>query len=212
MMRRHLARLRLAAPLLALAAASGACRTGASPQADGASDSVPAPAGQPTAQAPRAAPRSSAGVLTGLEVLLRDSLHLVRGKRVGLITNQTAVTSTGEHAVDVLARAPGVRLVALYGPEHGVRGTVEAGEHIGNQRDERTGVTVFSLYGATQKPTPQMLEGVDVLLFDIQDIGARPYTFVWTMAMAMEVAAAQRIPFVVLDRPNPITPSRSATG
>jgi uncharacterized protein YbbC (DUF1343 family) len=206
MMRRHLARLRLAAPLLALVAASGACRTGASPQADGASDSVPAPSG-PAATAPAqpAAPRGNAGVLTGLEVLLRDSLHLVRGKRVGLITNQTAVTSTGEHAVDVLARAPGVRLVALYGPEHGVRGTVEAGEKIGTQRDERTGVTVFSLYGETQKPTAEMLQGVDVLLFDIQDIGARPYTFVWTMAMAMEVAAAQRIPFVVLDRPNPIT-------
>jgi len=206
MMRRHLARLRLAAPLLALAAASGACRTGAPPQADGGSDSVPAPTGQSTAApAAPAAPRASAGVLTGLEVLIRDSLHLVRGKRVGLITNQTAVTSTGEHAVDVLARAPGVRLVALYGPEHGVRGTVEAGEHIGTQRDERTGVTVFSLYGDTQKPTAQMLRGVDVLVFDIQDIGARPYTFVWTMAMAMEVAAAQRIPFVVLDRPNPIT-------
>jgi uncharacterized protein YbbC (DUF1343 family) len=206
MMRRHLASLRLAAPLLALVAASGACRTGASPQADGTSDSVPAPSG-PAATSPAqpAAPRASAGVLTGLEVLIRDSLHLVRGKRVGLITNQTAVTSTGEHAVDVLARAPGVRLVALYGPEHGVRGTVEAGEHIGTQRDERTGVTVFSLYGETQKPTAQMLQGVDVLLFDIQDIGARPYTFVWTMAMAMEVAAAQRIPFIVLDRPNPIT-------
>jgi uncharacterized protein YbbC (DUF1343 family) len=204
-MRRHLTSLRLAAPLLALLATGGACRTGATPQAEGSPDSVPAPAGQTADQAPQSRPRAASGVLTGLEVLLRDSLHLVRGKRVGLITNQTAVTSTGEHAVDVLARAPGVRLVALYGPEHGVRGTVEAGEKIENQRDERTGVTVFSLYGTTQKPTPQMLQGVDVLLFDIQDIGARPYTFVWTMAMAMEAAAAQRIPFVVLDRPNPIT-------
>jgi uncharacterized protein YbbC (DUF1343 family) len=196
----------LSAPLLAFVlAASGACRTGAPQQADGSPDSVPPSSERAADAGPPAARAAESPVLTGLEVLIRDSLHLVRGKRVGLITNQTAVTSTGEHAVDVLARAPGVRLVALYGPEHGVRGTVEAGEHIENQRDEKTGVPVFSLYGQTQRPTPEMLRGVDVLLFDIQDIGARPYTFVWTMAMAMEVAAQQRIPFIVLDRPNPIT-------
>ncbi|HEX5724958.1 MAG TPA: DUF1343 domain-containing protein [Longimicrobiaceae bacterium] len=188
-------------PLLALSLAAAllggaACRTG-SPQdgAQGGPDSVPPPAG----------PAGRSAVLPGLEVLLRDSMHLVRGKRVGLITNQTALTSRGEHAVDVLARAPGVNLVALYGPEHGVRGNIEGGTKIENQRDSATGVPVFSLYGRTQKPTAEMLRGVDVLLFDIQDIGARPYTFVWTMAMAMEAAAAQRIPFVVLDRPNPIT-------
>jgi uncharacterized protein YbbC (DUF1343 family) len=196
-MHRQSTRIRLFAALaVALAAA---CRSASPPQGGGAADSLPRPAGS------AAAPAAQARVLTGLEVLVRDSLQLVRGKRVGLITNQTAVTSRGEHAVDVLARAPGVRLVALFGPEHGVRGTVEGGERIENQRDSATGVPVYSLYGRTQKPTAEMLQGVDVLLFDIQDIGARPYTFVWTMAMAMEVAAERRIPFIVLDRPNPIT-------
>ncbi|MBV9774655.1 MAG: DUF1343 domain-containing protein, partial [Gemmatimonadetes bacterium] len=96
-------------------------------------------------------------------------------------------------------------LVALFGPEHGLRGTAAPGEEVASGRDERTGLPVHSLYGATRKPTPEMLRGIDVLVFDMQDIGARPYTFVWTMAMAMEAAAAQKIPFVVLDRPNPIT-------
>src|SRR5688572_10229410 len=144
-------------------------------------------------------------VLPGLEVLLRDSSHLVRGKRVGFLTNQTAVTSTGQSGIDLLHASQDVKLTALYGPEHGLRGGVEGGVKIASGVDERTGVPVFSLYGATQRPTPEMLRGVDVLLFDMQDIGARPYTFVWTMAMAMEAAAAQKIPFVVLDRPNPIT-------
>jgi uncharacterized protein YbbC (DUF1343 family) len=157
------------------------------------------------AQASAATAPAQQRVVPGLEVLLRDSSHLVRGKRVGFITNQTAVTSAGESGIDLLHRAPGVQLVALYGPEHGLRGGVEGGVKIDATRDEKTGVTVHSLYGSTQKPTPAMLQGVDVLLFDMQDIGARPYTFVWTMAMAMEAAAQQKIPFVVLDRPNPIT-------
>jgi uncharacterized protein YbbC (DUF1343 family) len=147
-------------------------------------------------------------VIPGLEVLLRDSAQLVRGKRVGFITNQTAVTSTGTSGIDLLYSAPGVRLVALYGPEHGLRGDVEGGVQVAGGRDAKTGVPIFSLYGKTQKPTPEMLQGVDVLVFDMQDIGARPYTFVWTMAMAMEAAAAQKIRFVVLDRPNPITARR----
>ena len=144
-------------------------------------------------------------VLPGLEVLLRDSAHLVRGKRIGFLTNQTAVTSTGQSGIDLLHASPDIKLVALYGPEHGLRGGVEGGVKIASGADEKTGVPVFSLYGATQRPTPEMLRNVDVLLFDMQDIGARPYTFVWTMAMAMEAAAAQKIPFIVLDRPNPIT-------
>jgi uncharacterized protein YbbC (DUF1343 family) len=141
----------------------------------------------------------------GLEVLVRDSIHLVRGKRAGLITNHTAVTRAGRHAVDLLHATPGVRLAALYAPEHGIRGNVDGGEHIANGRDARTGVPVFSLYGRTERPTAEMLRGVEVLLFDIQDIGARPYTYVWTMAFAMEEAARHGIPFVVLDRPNPVT-------
>lgn len=124
---------------------------------------------------------------------------------MGFITNQTAVTTDGRSGIDLLFEAPEVNLVALYGPEHGLRGDVEGGVKIDTQHDPRTGVPIFSLYGATQRPTAEMLAGVDVLLFDMQDIGARPYTFVWTMAMAMESAAAQGIPFVVLDRPNPIT-------
>jgi uncharacterized protein YbbC (DUF1343 family) len=148
---------------------------------------------------------SETRVRPGLEVLLTDSAHLVRGRRVGFLTNQTAVTSTGESGIDLLHRSPDVQLVALYGPEHGLRGGVEGGVRIESGRDAATGLPVFSLYGQVQRPTAEMLQGVDVLLFDMQDIGARPYTFVWTMAMAMEAAAAQRIPFIVLDRPNPIT-------
>ena len=163
---------------------------------------TPPPAADGTAS-PAAA--SQTRVVPGLEVLLRDSAHLVRGKRVGFLTNQTAVTSTGASGIDLLHASPDVKLVALFGPEHGLRGGVEGGERIASGVDAKTGVTVHSLYGTTQRPTPEMLRNIDVLLFDMQDIGARPYTFVWTMAMAMEAAAAQKIPFVVLDRPNPIT-------
>jgi uncharacterized protein YbbC (DUF1343 family) len=160
------------------------------------------PAGDPPATASGDVAQA---VLPGLEVLLRDSVHLVRGKRVGFVTNQTAITRTGESGIDLLHESPDVNLVALYGPEHGLRGGIEGGVKIEGGIDERTGVKVHSLYGQVQRPTPEMLRGVDILLFDMQDIGARPYTFVWTMAMAMEAAAAQNIPFVVLDRPNPIT-------
>jgi uncharacterized protein YbbC (DUF1343 family) len=163
------------------------------------------PADESAQERPAAAAPGVRRVLPGLEVLLRDSAHLVRGKRVGFLTNQTAVTSTGTSGIDLLHASRDVRLVALYGPEHGLRGGVEGGVKIESGVDQKTGVPVHSLYGSTQRPTPEMLRGVEVLLFDMQDIGARPYTFVWTMVMAMEAAAAQRIPFVVLDRPNPIT-------
>ncbi|MBW3571727.1 MAG: DUF1343 domain-containing protein [Gemmatimonadetes bacterium] len=202
-MTKQLAPLRL--PLLALAFASmggaPAC-TPAPGSGGGAADSVPPPAAQAGGGTAPTAARTE--VIPGLEVLVRDSMHLLRGKRVGLITNQSAVTRTGEHAADYL-RANGVNLVALFGPEHGIRGDLEAGETVAAGRDTKTGVPVYSLYDRTQRPTDEELRGVDVLVFDIQDIGARPYTFVWTMAMAMEEAARKRIPFVVLDRPNPIT-------
>jgi uncharacterized protein YbbC (DUF1343 family) len=146
---------------------------------------------------------AATGVLPGLEVLLRDSAHLVRDRRVGLITNHTGVTREGQHAVDYL-RAGGVNLVALFGPEHGVRGDVEAGLRIEHGRDPESGIPVYSLYGQTQRPTPEMLRDVEVLLFDIQDIGARPYTYIYTMALGMEAARENGIPFLVLDRPNPI--------
>jgi uncharacterized protein YbbC (DUF1343 family) len=177
-----------------------ACRAATRAEEPGSSGSTAA-----SASAASAAPAAHARVLPGLEVLLRDSAHLVRGRRVGFLTNQTAVTSAGRSGIDLLHASPDVNLVALYGPEHGLRGGVEGGVKIESGIDAATGVPVFSLYGATQRPTPEMLRGVEVLLFDMQDIGARPYTFVWTMAMAMEAAAAQHIPFVVLDRPNPIT-------
>lgn len=196
MTRRHSSSALLGALLAALTAT--ACHAGP-PQGE-AADTTMRPVGG-TASAPATQQR----VIPGLEILLRDSAHLVRGKRVGFLTNQTAVTSSGASGIDLLHTAPGVQLVALYGPEHGLRGGIEGGVKVEGGRDEKTGVTIHSLYGSTQRPTPAMLQGVDVLLFDMQDIGARPYTFVWTMAMAMEAAAQQRIPFIVLDRPNPIT-------
>lgn len=153
----------------------------------------------------------SGPVRPGIDVLLLDSVGLVRGKRVGLITNQTglgtaAAATSGRAATDVeiLHARPDLRLVALFSPEHGLRGQGNAGERIATGHDPGTGLPVYSLYGATNEPLPAMLEGIDVLLFDIQDVGARYYTYVWTMALAMKAAGAAGIPFVVLDRPNPI--------
>ena len=143
-------------------------------------------------------------VRPGIEVLLTDSLSLVRGRRVGLITNHTGRDRSGTPSIDRLAAHPEVELVALYSPEHGIRGSAEAGVRIESGLDERTGLPVHSLYGETRKPTDEMLEGVDVLLFDIHDVGARYYTYLSTMALAMEAAGERGIPFVVLDRPNPI--------
>jgi uncharacterized protein YbbC (DUF1343 family) len=145
-----------------------------------------------------------APVTPGITVLLRDSLHLLRGKRVGLITNHTGRDEHGASSIDLLAHAPGVTLVALFGPEHGLRGLAEAGEHVASSVDSATGVTVFSLYGATNAPTAAMLANVDVLVYDIQDIGARTYTFPWTMALSADAAGRRGIPFIVCDRPVPV--------
>lgn len=143
-------------------------------------------------------------VRPGVEVLLADSLSLVEGRRVGLVTNHTGQDRAGVSTIDLLARHPALELVALFSPEHGIRGRAEAGERVDGSLDEATGLPVHSLYGETTKPTPQMLEGVEVLLFDIQDVGARYYTYLSTMALAMEAAGEAGVPFVVLDRPNPI--------
>jgi uncharacterized protein YbbC (DUF1343 family) len=143
-------------------------------------------------------------VRPGIEVLLVDSLHLVEGKRVGLVTNQTAVDRERRSDIDLLAGSVSLELVALFAPEHGIRGQAGAGDVIASGVDERTGLPIHSLYGQTRSPTPEMLEGIDVLLFDIQDVGSRYYTYVYTMALAMEAAGERGIPFVVLDRPNPI--------
>lgn len=149
-------------------------------------------------------------VLPGIDVLLLDRSNMLQNRRVGLITNQTGVSGTrtgGDgrplSTIDALLRA-GIDLVALYSPEHGIRGQAEAGEKISSDVDPTTGLPIHSLYGETRKPTPEMLRGIDILVFDIQDIGSRSYTYIWTMALAMEAAAEGDIPFLVLDRPNPI--------
>jgi len=143
-------------------------------------------------------------VRPGIEMLLEDSLHLVEGLRVGLVTNQTGIDRGGQLDIDLLAEHPAVQLVALFSPEHGIRGEEQAGASIESGIDDGTGLPIHSLYGETRRPTPAMLEGIEVLLFDMQDVGARYYTYVSTMAFAMEAAGEVGIPFVVLDRPNPI--------
>ncbi len=142
-------------------------------------------------------------VKPGIDVLRDRGFDILRGKRVGLITNPTGVSADLEQTIDILHRS--VNLVALFGPEHGVRGDVEAGRYIENYTDPRTGLPVYSLYGRTRKPTREMLRGIDVLVYDIQDIGVRSYTYISTMGYAMEAAAEYGVEFVVLDRPNPLT-------
>ena len=147
---------------------------------------------------------SEAQVTPGITVLLRDSSHLVRGKRVGLITNHTARDERGRSTIDLLSEAPGVKLTALFAPEHGIRGAARGGARIASGVDEKTGVRIHSLYGATKTPTPRMLDDVDVIVYDIQDVGARMYTYVWTMTLAAEAAKKAGKKFIVADRPNPI--------
>jgi uncharacterized protein YbbC (DUF1343 family) len=142
-------------------------------------------------------------VTPGVEVLLKDQKELLKGKKVGLITNPTGIDSGLNSIVDLLNDDPEIELTALYGPEHGVRGDSQAGSSVEFYIDEKTGLPVYSLYGKTKKPTPEMLENVDVLVFDIQDVGTRYYTYIYTMAYAMEAAKENNIPFIVLDRPNP---------
>lgn len=143
-------------------------------------------------------------VMTGIDMLEQQAFKCLQGKRVGLITNPTGVNRHLVSTVDVLNNAPGVNLVALYGPEHGVRGDVHAGDKVDNIKDAKTGLPVYSLYGKTRKPTAEMLKDIDVLVYDIQDIGCRSFTFISTMGLAMEAAAENGKEFVVLDRPNPI--------
>ena len=145
-----------------------------------------------------------AQVKLGVEVLREGGFAPLKGKRVGLVTNPTGVDSNLKSTVDILFEAPEVQLVALYGPEHGVRGDILAGEKVSDQIDAKTGLKVHSLYGKTRKPTPEMLSEVDVLVYDIQDIGCRSYTFISTMGKVMEAAAENNIEVVVLDRPNPL--------
>jgi uncharacterized protein YbbC (DUF1343 family) len=147
-------------------------------------------------------------VKLGIDVLRDRGFDILKGKRVGLITNPTGISSDLEQTVDILHHAPGVKLVALFGPEHGVRGDVEGGKEVNGFNDTRTGLPVYSLYGRTRKPMKDMLRGIDVLVYDIQDIGVRSYTYISTMGLAMEAAAENNVTFVVLDRPNPLTGTR----
>ena len=144
---------------------------------------------------------------TGAADLVADKFAQLAGKRVGLVTNHTGLVpgpAGPERLIDVLARAPNLKLAAILTPEHGLGGTAEAGAKVKGSTDAATGLPVLSLYGATEKPTPAMLAGLDVLVFDMQDIGVRYYTYISTMGLCMQAAAAANIPFVVLDRPNPL--------
>lgn len=153
---------------------------------------IPAPLPEP-ARAP---------VLAGIDALVRDGFAPLRGLRVGLLTNHTGRARDGAATIDLVAKAPGVTLVSLFSPEHGIRGILDAS--IPSSRDETTGLPIHSLYGATRRPTPEMLEGLDAVVIDLQDVGARFYTYMTSMAYVMEEAAARKIKVFVLDRPNPI--------
>lgn len=157
------------------------------------------------------APAASGGVCArtakvkpGIEVLRENGFDILQGKRVGLVTNPSGVDSRLNSTIDILFNAPGVRLVALFGPEHGVRGDIHAGGEVSDFSDPATGLPVYSLYGATRSPSSEMLEGIDIMVYDIQDVGARSYTFISTLGLVMEECAARGIEVVVLDRPNPL--------
>jgi uncharacterized protein YbbC (DUF1343 family) len=150
-----------------------------------------------------AAQSASAGqTLTGIDVLAAQKFAPLAGKRIGLITNQTGIDHARRSTIDLLAHAPGVKLVALFSPEHGIRGALDA--RVSSSTDAATGLPVYSLYGETDRPTAAMLAGIDTLVFDIQDAGVRFYTYITTMGYAMEAAAAHRVAFYVLDRPDPL--------
>jgi uncharacterized protein YbbC (DUF1343 family) len=158
-----------------------------------------------SAPLPLAAQAPTGNVRPGIEVLLTDSIQLIRGKRVGLLTNHSGRDRKGTSTIDLLFKTPGVKLTALFGPEHGLRGVAKAGEKVASAVDSATGVPIYSLFGDVSVPTPEMLKNVDVLLYDIQDVGARVYTFEWTLA---DMAASAGKTVIVLDRPDPIRADR----
>ena len=147
---------------------------------------------------------AAAQVKPGVEVLRDSGFRGLKGKRVGLVTNPSGVDRHLRSTIDILYEAADVNLVALYAPEHGVRGDVYAGGKVESGRDPRTGLPVFSLYGDTRQPTPEMLKGVDIMVYDIQDVGSRSYTFISTLGLVMRTCAELGIPVMVLDRPNPL--------
>jgi uncharacterized protein YbbC (DUF1343 family) len=166
---------------------------------------VPASPAEATQGADVTASASTLTVQVGIETFLADVPRALRGKRVGLITNHTGIDRSRTPDIDLIAKHRDLKLVALLAPEHGIRGTVEAGERIVDESDPKTGVPIYSLYMSEDRgPTPEMLKDVDVLVYDLQEVGGRTWTYVSTMALAMKAAARKGIPFVVLDRPNPI--------
>ena len=146
----------------------------------------------------------SAQVRPGIEALRDSGFEGLQGRRVGLVTNPSGVDCDLRSTIDILAEAPGVNLVALYAPEHGVRGDIYAGGKVESGRDDHTGLPVHSLYGSTRQPTKEMLKGVDIMVYDIQDVGTRSYTFISTLGLVMRTCAEMGIPVMVLDRPNPL--------
>ena len=147
----------------------------------------------------------SAPVLPGIDVFVADVPAALRGKRIALITNQSGISRARTSDIDLIAAHKDLKLVVLLAPEHGIRGTIEAGETVNDERDTKTGVPIFSLYKTEDRgPTPEMLTDVDAIVYDLQEVGGRTWTYVSTMALAMQAAKKKGIPFVVLDRPNPI--------
>jgi uncharacterized protein YbbC (DUF1343 family) len=182
---------------------SGTHRTGlpagtAQENESGAPVIVPPP-GLPLAQPERMLP-----IMLGIDVLESNGFAVVKGKRIGLLTHPAGVNRRGESTIDVLRHAPGVKLVALFAPEHGIYGTEEAGKNLADTIDRRTSLPVYSLHGKTRKPTKAMLNGLDALVIDLQDIGSRSYTFVSAMRYALEGCFENNVEVIVLDRPNPL--------
>ena len=159
--------------------------------------------GAPGPVAAPSAARHPARVRPGIEVLLSDSVALVRGRRVGLVSNQAGVGAGGRHDVELM-RDAGIGLVALFSPEHGFRGSAAPGVQVASTTDSATGLPIYSLYGRTSAPTDSMLRGLDVMVVDLQDVGARYYTYLATTVEVMKAATRHRIPVIVLDRPDPI--------
>lgn len=147
---------------------------------------------------------SGAKVRPGIEVLEERGFEGLVSRNVGLVTNPSGVDSQLRSTIDILFNAPGVRLKALFGPEHGVRGDAYAGSYVADSKDTQTGLPVYSIYGPNRKPSPSMLEGLDVVVYDIQDVGSRSYTFISTLGLVMRACAEQGIEVMVLDRPNPL--------
>ncbi len=162
-------------------------------------ESAPATVAQTAVVAPQPYP-----VMLGIDVLEAQGFAAVKGKRIGLLTHPAGVNRHGERTIDVLRRAPGVKLVALYGPEHGINGDAEASAKVADSVDKRTGLPVFSVYGKYMKPTKAMLKGLDAMVIDLQDIGTRSYTFVNVMKWTMESCFENNVEVIILDRPNPL--------